>query len=129
MGESKLVTFIGGFYIFGAAVVGLSLIFGGDSINTIFDISSSFPDQLTKLLVVLFFLPAGYLYLQRAKLGYWLVLVSAIVFFFISATLLTEQGTQPYVGNMLYALFVVVVTVIRRKEFVNSLGEIVSKKG
>lgn len=38
MKESKVITFIGGFYIFGGIIVLLSLIFNGSALNIAFDL-------------------------------------------------------------------------------------------
>lgn len=114
--ESKVVTFIGGFYVFGGVVVLLSLIFGGSSLNTTFSLPN-IPDALVKSLVALVFIPMGILYTRRRKAAYWFILMFSIVFFCISADLVAQQNGQPYIGNMIYALFVAVVTIVKRKEF------------
>ena len=80
MKESKAVTFIGGFYIFGSIIVLLSLIFGGSALSMVFNVPY-IPDTIVKLFVVLFFIPSGFLYVKRTRIGYWLVLLSSIVFF------------------------------------------------
>ena len=49
MKESKVITFIGGFYIFGGIIVLLSLIFNGSQLNTIFGLPN-IPDYIVKLL-------------------------------------------------------------------------------
>ena len=61
MKESKIVTFIGGFYIFGGIIVLLSLIFNGSELNVIFDLPNT-PDYVVKLLIGLIYIPLGYLY-------------------------------------------------------------------
>ena len=114
--ESKVVTFIGGFYVFGGVVVLLSLIFGGSASNTAFSLPN-IPDALVKSLVALVFIPMGILYTRRRKAAYWFILMFSIVFFCISADLVAQQSGQPYIGNMIYALFVAVVTIVKRKEF------------
>lgn len=114
--ESKVVTFIGGFYVFGGVVVLLSLIFGGSPLNTAFSLPN-IPDALVKSLVALVFIPMGILYTRRRKAAYWFIVMFSIVFFCISADLVAQQNGQPYIGNMIYALFVAVVTIVKRKEF------------
>ena len=127
MKKSKAVTFIGGFYIFGSIIVLLSLIFGGSALNTVFDVPH-ISDTIVKLFVALFFIPSGFLYVKRARIGYWLILLSSLVFFCISAALTTELNVQPYIGNMIYSLFVVVITVLRRKEFYHSIKAVLKNK-
>lgn len=114
--ESKVVTFIGGFYVFGGVVVLLSLIFGGSSLNMVFDLPN-IPDALVKSLVALIFIPMGILYTRRRKAAFWFILMFSIVFFCISASQVEQWNQQPYIGNMIYSLFVIVVTIVKRKEF------------
>lgn len=126
MKESKIVTFIGGFYIFGGIIVLLSLIFKGSELNVIFNLPNT-PDYIVKLLVGIIYIPLGYLYINRIKNSNWIILALAIVFFCISASLTTEFNTQPFIGNLIYSLFVIIVTIMRRKEFINSLNTIMKK--
>lgn len=126
MKESKIVTFIGGFYIFGGIIVLLSLIFKGSELNIIFNLPNT-PDYIVKLLVGIIYIPLGYLYINRIKNSNWIILALAIVFFCISASLTTEFNTQPFIGNLIYSLFVIIVTIMRRKEFINSLNAIMKK--
>ena len=126
MKESKIVTFIGGFYIFGGIIVLLSLIFKGSELNVIFNLPNT-PDYIVKLLVSIVYIPLGYLYINRIKNSNWIILALAILFFCISASLTTEFNTQPFIGNLIYSLFVIAVTIMRRKEFINSLNTIMKK--
>ena len=57
MKESKIVTFIGGFYIFGGIIVLLSLIFNGSELNVIFDLPNT-PDYVTIFDSFIKFLPS-----------------------------------------------------------------------
>lgn len=41
MKKSKVITFIGGFYIFGGIISFLSLLLGGSPLNTVFDFVSA----------------------------------------------------------------------------------------
>lgn len=120
MEKSKLVTFIGGFYIFGGIIVLLSLVFNGSHINGVFNLSSV-PDNIVKLVIGILFIPVGLLYMKRLKIAAYLIIIFSIIFFCISAELTTKFNTQPYIGNMLYSLFVLIVTIVKRKEFCNNL--------
>ena len=126
MKKSKIVTFIGGFYIFGGIVVLLSLIFNGSKLNIIFDLPY-IPDYVVKLLVGIIYIPLGYLYVKRIKKSNWIVLSLAVIFFFISANQVTKFNTQPFIGNLIYSLFVIIVTVISRKEFTRDIKSILKK--
>ena len=126
MKESKVITFIGGFYIFGGIIVLLSLIFNSSALNIAFDLPNV-PDYIVKLIVSLIYIPLGYLYINRIKNSNWVVLVLAIIFGCISASLTTKYNTQPFIGNLVYSCFVIVMTFLKRKEFKNDLKTLLKK--
>ena len=126
MKESKVITFIGGFYIFGGIIVLLSLIFNGSALNIAFDLLNV-PDYIVKLIVSLIYIPLGYLYINRIKNSNWVVLVLAIIFGCISASLTTKYNTQPFIGNLVYSCFVIVMAFLKRKEFKNGLKTLFKK--
>lgn len=121
MKKTKIITFIGGFYIFGGIVVLLSLLLNGSPMNTVFDLPDS-SNHIVKLLIGIIYVPLGYLFLKRIRFSNWIVLVLAILTFCISAELATKFDKQPYIGNTIYALFVIIVTIFRRNEFVNDIN-------
>lgn len=127
MKKSKVVTFIGGFYIFGGIIVLLSLLFSGSQLNVIFDLPN-IPDYIVKLLVGVIYIPLGYLYIKRVKFSNLMILILATIFFCISADLTTSFNMQPYIGNLIYSSFVIIVTIIRRKEFVNNIKSVFIKE-
>ena len=120
MNQSKLITFIGGFYIFGGIIVLLSLFFDGGQLNIVFNLPNV-PDRIVKAIVGMTYIPLGYLYVKRVHFSFWIMLILSIILFCVSADLTTELSTQPSIGNMIYSFFVVIVTVARRKEFCNSI--------
>ena len=124
MKKTKIITFIGGFYIFGGIVVLLSLLLNGSPMNTVFDLPDS-SNHIVKLLIGIIYVPLGYLFLKRIRFSNWIVLVLAILAFCISAELATKFDTQPYIGNTIYALFVIIATMIRRNEFVNDINSVI----
>ena len=119
MKESKVITFIGGFYIFGGIIALLSLLFNGSQLNLVFNLPN-IPDYIVKLLLAIVYIPLGY--------SHWIILILAILTFFVSADLTTKLNTQPYIGNLLYSLFVIITTIIRRKEFINNIKTIFNKE-
>ena len=123
MKQSKAITFIGGYHVFSAIVVFLSLLLNGSPMNTVFGVPQ-IPDYIVKMLVVIIYIPTGYLFMKRVTISYWVLLILQIIFFFVSAGLAKRFPTQPYIGNMLYSLFVIVVTILRRKEFCNRINVI-----
>ena len=111
MKESKVITFIGGFYIFGGIIVLLSLIFNGSALNINFDLLNV-PDYIVKLIVSIIYIPLGYLYINRIKNSNWVVLVLAIIFGCISASLTTKYNTptNPIVLNATKSIFIPLIT-------------------
>ena len=124
MKKTKIIPFIGGFYIFGGIVVLLSLLLNGSPMNTVFDLPDS-SNHIVKLLIGIIYVPLGYLFLKRIRFSNWIVLVLAILTFCIRAELATKFDTQPYIGNTIYALFVIIATMIRRNEFVNDINSVI----
>ena len=124
MKKTKIITFIGGFYIFGGIVVLLSLLLNGSPMNTVFDLPDS-SNHIVKLLIGIIYVPLGYLFLKRIRFSNWIVLVLAILTFCISAELATKFDTQQYIGNTIYELFVIIATMIRRNEFVNDINSVI----
>lgn len=120
MKKSKVITFIGGFYIFGGIISFLSLLLDGSPLNTVFALRDV-PDYIIKFLLAVIYIPAGYLFLKRVKFSNWMILVLAVLTFCISAELTTTFNAQPYIGNMMYSLFVIIATIIKRKEFTNNI--------
>ncbi len=113
--HSMIITFIGGFYVFGGIIILLSLFFNGSAINIIFGLPDV-PDHIVKLCVSVIYIPAGYFYIKRSKIAYWIILVCAVITFLISADLTTITGMQPYIGNLIYSLFVIISKTFTAKE-------------
>ena len=69
MKESKVVSFIGGFYIFVGIIVLLSFVFNGSPLNAVFDLPNV-PDYIVKLAIALIYIPLGYLYVKKDIIFY-----------------------------------------------------------
>lgn len=127
MKKSKVITFIGGFYIFGGIIALLSLIFNGSQLNTVFNLPDV-PDYIVKLMLGIIYIPIGYLYIKRVNFSSWIILGLAVLTFFISADLTVKLNTQPYIGNLLYSLFVIIATIVKRNEFINNFTNLSIQK-
>ena len=127
MKKSKIITFIGGFYIFGGIIALLSLIFNGSQLYTVFNLPDV-PDYIVKLLLGIIYIPIGYLYIKRVNFSSWIILGLAVLTFCISADLTVKLNTQPYIGNLLYSLFVIIATIVKRNEFVNNFTNLSIQK-
>lgn len=127
MKKSKIITFIGGFYIFGGIIALLSLIFNGSQLYTVFNLPDV-PDYIVKLLLGIIYIPIGYLYIKRVNFSSWIILGLAVLTFCISADLTVKLNTQPYIGNLLYSLFVIIATIVKRNEFINNFTNLSIQK-
>lgn len=127
MKKSKIITFIGGFYIFGGIIALLSLIFNGSQLNTVFNLPDV-PDYIVKLMLGIIYIPIGYLYIKRVNFSSWIILGLAVLTFCISADLTVKLNTQPYIGNLLYSLFVIIATIVKRNEFINNFTNLSIQK-
>ena len=127
MKKSKIITFIGGFYIFGGIIALLSLTFNGSQLNTVFNLPDV-PDYIVKLLLGIIYIPIGYLYIKRVNFSSWIILGLAVLTFCISADLTVKLNTQPYIGNLLYSLFVIIATIVKRNEFINNFTNLSIQK-
>ena len=127
MKKSKVITFIGGFYIFGGIIALLSLIFNGSQLNTVFNLPDV-PDYIVKLMLGIIYIPIGYLYIKRVNFSSWIILGLAVLTFCISADLIVKLNTQPYIGNLLYSLFVIIATIVKRNEFINNFTNLSIQK-
>ena len=78
MKKSKIITFIGGFYIFGGIIALLSLIFNGSQLNTVFNLPDV-PDYIVKLLLGIIYIPIGYLYIKRVNFSSWIILGLSLI--------------------------------------------------
>lgn len=127
MERSRLITFIGSFYIFGGIIILISLMLGGTAVDIRFNLAN-IPDNIVLIVLSIVSVWAGFLYLKRVKPGFFAVFILSAVTFCFNAALTTKYNAQPYIGNMIYALFVIIATICKRKEFINSLKTTGAKK-
>ena len=127
MKKSKVITFLGEFYIFCAIIALLSLIFNRSQLNTVFNLPNV-PDYIVKLMLRIIYIPIGHLYIKRVNFSSWIILGLAVLTFCISADLTVKLNTQPYIGNLLYSLFVIIATIVKRNEFINNFTNLSIQK-
>lgn len=75
------------------------------------------PELLVKISLVVFSLLISYGYLKQTKWGYWSMLIYSISFCCLSLFQVTKYGSQPFVGNAIYASIVSIYTVTNTKYF------------
>ncbi|MGD6957392.1 hypothetical protein ACQCVM_07325 [Rossellomorea aquimaris] len=115
------VSIIGYFYIFGSIVLLFTAIFyqaGADTIG----ISERFgvsvlPERIMRVLVAFFSLLMAYGYMRLKKWGFWLLITYSVLFGFISFILLTNEPQQPFIGNFVFSVIVLIYTIYVKEAF------------
>ena len=115
-----IITIIGYFYIFGAIVLMISLPTTQEiPFNIRFNVPA-IPETVIKITLILFALILSYGYLKLKKWGFWAMTVYSILFACISATQISAYKSQPFIGNLTFSLFVLVVTLLLRHKFIET---------
>ncbi|MCR8849325.1 hypothetical protein NQ095_12965 [Rossellomorea sp. SC111] len=115
------VSIIGYFYIFGAVVLLFTAIFyqaGSDAIS----ISERFgvsilPERMMRIVLALFSLLMVYGYMRLKRWGFWLFVSYSVLFALISSVLVTNQPEQPFLGNLVFSVIVLIYTIYVKGAF------------
>jgi len=115
------VTIIGYFYLFGAFVLVLTAIFYQADANAVgiadrFGIPAA-PERLVRILLAIVSLVMAYGYLRLKTWGFWVMIAYSCLFGIISSLLMINDPQQPFIGNLLYSLTVIMYTIYVRKAF------------
>ena len=113
------ITLIGYFYIFGSIILlitlftnpieqyGIAVRFGLPNV----------PENIMKVLVSMFSLIMAYGYLKLEKWGYWFMITYTLYFLVVSINLSQQYNEQPFYGNVIWSIMVLVYTFNKRKYF------------
>ncbi|MGM0840347.1 MAG: hypothetical protein ACQEWE_06470 [Bacillota bacterium] len=115
------VSIISYFYIFGSIVLLYTAIFyqaGADTIS----IAERFgvtvvPERIMRMVVAVFSLWMVYGYMRMKKWGFWLLIMYSVLFGVISFLLLTNEPQQPFIGNVVFSVIVLIYTIYVRGTF------------
>ncbi|MGE6753529.1 hypothetical protein ACQKFO_08750 [Rossellomorea sp. NPDC071047] len=118
------VSIIGYFYIFGSIVFLFTAIFyqaGADTIG----ISERFgvsvvPERVMRVAVAFFSLLMAYGYMRLKKWGFWLLITYSVLFGIISVILATNQPQQPFIGNVVFSVIVLIYSIYVKETFFES---------
>ena len=115
------ILFISYFYIFGAIVLLFTAIFYNTDANSI-GIADRFgvqivPERIFRLLLAIFSLVMVYGYINLKKWGFWIMIAYSVLFGIISSLLLSNQLQQPFLGNMIFSIIVLIYTIYVRSAF------------
>lgn len=115
------VSIISYFYIFGSIVLLYTAIFyqaDADAISILerFGVSVV-PERIMRIVVAVFSLWMVYGYMRMKKWGFWLLITYSVLFGFISFILLTNQPQQPFIGNVVFSVIVLIYTIYVKEAF------------
>lgn len=115
------VSLISYFYIFGAIVLLFTAIFYNANANSI-GIAERFGltkilERLIRVIVALFSLGMVYGYIRLKKWGFWLMITYSVLFGIVSSLQITNQLHQPFIGNLIWSIIVLVYSIYVKKTF------------
>ncbi|MGE7601692.1 hypothetical protein ACQKL5_04210 [Peribacillus sp. NPDC097675] len=115
------VSIISYFYIFGAIALLFTAIFYNADANSI-GIADRFgipivPERLMRVLLAIISLGMVYGYMKMKEWGFWVMIVYSVLFGIISSLLLSNQPQQPFFGNVIFSIIVLVYTIRVRNAF------------
>lgn len=117
------IIFIGWFYIFGAIILFLTLGVKQEvGINMRFGVPF-LPETAVRLFVAIFSVIMAYGYFNLKKWGYWSIIIYSLVFLVISINQVNNYHSQPFIGNMIFSLIVILYTFMHRHSFYHDLME------
>lgn len=113
------ITLIGYFYIFGAILLLLTLGVKQEiGINIRFGVPN-IPDTVVRIFIIAVSFIIAYGYLNLKKWGYFSMIIYSILFLIISLNQVIVYNSQPFIGNAIFSLIVLIYTVIKRNYFHN----------
>jgi hypothetical protein len=113
------ITFIGYFYIFGAVVLiaalftnaadqfGIAVRFGLPKVS----------EKIMRVIVATVSLIMAYGYLKLEKWGFWLMTAYTVYFLVVSTILSQQYKQQPFYGNIIWSIIVLIYTLTRINYF------------
>jgi len=113
------ITFIGYFDIFGAIVLLLTLGVKQEiGFNIRFGVPN-IPETVVRIFIIAVSFIIAYGYLNLKKWGYFSMIIYSILFLIISLNQVAVYNSQPFIGNAIFSLIVLIYTVIKRNYFYN----------
>lgn len=115
------VSLISYLYIFGAVVLIITAIFFNPDANE-FGIADrfglpNFPEQPFRIILAVVSLIIIYGYIRLKRWGFWLMILYSFGLGLISYILLFSYNQQPFTGNFIWSVIVLIYTFYVRKSF------------
>lgn len=113
---------IGYFYIIGAVMLLMSL---GTQQEIAFNVRfgvAFLPEVFVRMAVAVLSLIMAYGYLRLMKWGYWVMMIYSALFLVISLKQMSLYNTQPFIGNAIFSVFVLLYSYSQRILFEKTSG-------
>jgi hypothetical protein len=118
------ISLIGYFYMFGAVVLLFTAIFyqaDADAISISERLGVSIlPERMMRIVLALFSLLMVYGYMRLKRWGFWLIVSYSVLFGVISSVIATNQSQQPFIGNVVFSVIVLIYTIYVKGAFFNT---------
>ncbi|MEY9866981.1 hypothetical protein ACDZ29_21580 [Peribacillus sp. RS7] len=115
------VSLIGYFYIFGASILLFTSVFYDPNANQIGLMTrfglADVPERLIRVLVALISIVMIYGYMRLEMWGFWMMIGYSALFGMISLTLLLSHNQQPFIGNSIWSMIVLIYSIYVKPSF------------
>lgn len=113
------VSLISSFYIFGAVVLIYTAVFFNPDEFGIADRFGlpNFPEHPFSIILAVVSLIIIYGYIRLKRWGFWLMILYSFGFGLLSFILLRSSNQQPFTGNFIWSVIVLIYTLYVRKSF------------
>lgn len=113
------VSLISSFYIFGAVVLIYTAVFFNPDEFGIADRFGlpNFPEHPFRIILAVVSLIIIYGYIRLKRWGFWLMILYSFGFGLLSFILLRSTNQQPFTGNFIWSVIVLIYTLYVRKSF------------
>jgi len=113
------ITLIGGFYVFGALVLIITLFTNAtDKFGIAFRFGlPNIPEDIMRVIVSIVFLVMAFGYLNLKKWAFWLMVTYTVYFLAVSIILSQQYNEQLFYGNAIWSSIVLIYTLRKRKYF------------
>jgi len=110
------------FYILGAMVLLFTAVFYNADADSI-GIADRFgmpnvPERFMRVILAIFSMIMIYGYIRLKKWGFWLMVIYSVLFGLISSSLISTVFQQPFYGNAIWSMIVLVYTIYVKMEFI-----------
>jgi len=113
------VAFIGYFYVFGAFVL-IGTLLTNAEVELLIALRFGLPhipENIMRVVVIIFSLIMAYGYINLKKWGYWLMIAYSIYFLVVSISLYQQYAQPLFCGNAIWSVIVLIYTLSKSEYF------------